>query len=91
MEKDFPAVALLGIEAYAERLLEVAYADGTKVFYLDWSPPQPGYTLLYTEPWESLVDADGGLSITMRHYTGLRAAVEAEKIRRLFPLGEAHN
>jgi hypothetical protein len=88
---DFPTVAILGIETYAERLLQVEYTDGTKVFYLDWKPEQPGYVLLYVEPWESSIDEVGYLSISMRHYTGGRAALEAEKIRRLISPGEAHN
>lgn len=91
MLKDFPSIALLGIETYADRLLQVEYTDGTKVFYLDWAPPQPGYTLLYIEPWESLVDDEGHLSVTMRHCTGERAALEAERIRRLIPPGETSN
>jgi hypothetical protein len=91
MERDFPTVALLGIEIYCERLLEVEYTDGTKVFYLDWAPTQPGYVLLFVEPWSSRVDDEGHLAVQMIHYTGIRAASEAERIRRLIPPGETHN
>lgn len=91
MLRDFPTVAALGIEAYATRLLDVEYTDGTRVFYLDWNPPLPGFTVLYLEPWTTSIGEGGIVSTHVRYYTGLEAAKRAEQIRRLIPPGELHS
>lgn len=82
MAQDFPTVAALGLEVYAERLMRVDYTDGTVVFYLDWTPELPGYTVCYVEPWTSQVAEDGSLSTHVLSYRGEEAARRAERIRR---------
>lgn len=90
MASDFPTVACLAIEGYAHRLLDIEYTDGTRVFYLDWTPELPGYVVLFCEPWTSSIGPDGVMCVNMRHYSGPEAARRAEQIRRLIPPGETH-
>ncbi|GAA4362803.1 hypothetical protein GCM10023185_31090 [Hymenobacter saemangeumensis] len=82
MEKDFPTVAALGIEVYAERLMRVEYTHGAQAWYLDWNPPLPGYCVVFMEPWGSAVGPDGEMQTTMKYKTGLQAAARAEEVRR---------
>jgi hypothetical protein len=82
MGQHFPTVAALGLEAYAERLMRVDYSDGTVVFYLDWTPYLPGYTVCYLEPWTSKVGPDGQITIQVHGCTGPEAASKAERMRR---------
>jgi len=85
MWKDFPTVAMLGLEIYAERLMRVDYTDGTCVFYLDWKPDLPGYTVVYMKPWTTTIGDDEVVYNKISYCTGLEAAKRAEEIRRCIP------
>lgn len=84
MLQDFPTVAALGLPVYAQRLMRVDYTDGTVVFYLDWTPELPGYTVCYLDPWTSTVGPEGMMT-NVQYCSGLEAARRAEQIRRCIP------
>jgi hypothetical protein len=90
MAADFPAVACLGIEVYAERLSRIIYTTGHQVFWLDRLPDLPGYTVMSVEPIASEVGADGHVWNRIYYKTGPDAAHHAEQIRRQIPPGKTH-
>jgi len=82
MQRDFPGVAALGLAAYAARLMRVEYTEGTTVFYLDWTPELPGYTVCLLEPWTTRINGGSGMTTHITYYSGPVAASKAEAIRR---------
>jgi hypothetical protein len=82
MAADFPTVAMLGIEHYAQRLSRVVYTDGFQVFWLDRLPELPGYTVAALEGPTTTIGEDGGMRIAINYLTGPAAARRAEEMRR---------
>ena len=90
MKKDFPTVAMLGIETYVSRLSRMEYTTGFQVFWLDRLPDVPGYTLVAMEPPASKIGPDGELLMSISYKTGPAGAARAEEVRRWIPPGKTH-
>jgi hypothetical protein len=82
LEREFPDVAALGLEACAKRLTRETWPDGSQVFYLDHRKKRPGLCVAFFSPMEIKTGDNGGLVAELPFWVGVAGARLAEVKRR---------